>query len=63
MVINATFNNVSVISWRSVLLLEKIGAPGKPTDLLQATDKCLNLVLNIKFKINILAFLRPSAKI
>ena len=28
MVFNATFNNISVISWRSVLL-EEIGVPGK----------------------------------
>jgi hypothetical protein len=27
MVFNATFNNISVISWRSVLLVEKIGGP------------------------------------
>jgi hypothetical protein len=29
MVFNATFNNISVISWRSVLLVEKIGGPGE----------------------------------
>jgi len=28
MVFNATFNNISVISWRSVLLVEEIGVPG-----------------------------------
>jgi hypothetical protein len=27
MVFNATFNNISVISWRSVLLVEDTGAP------------------------------------
>jgi hypothetical protein len=27
MVFNATFNNISVISWRSVLLVEKTGGP------------------------------------
>jgi hypothetical protein len=27
MVFNATFNNISVISWRSVLLVEEIGVP------------------------------------
>ena len=27
MVFNATFNNISVISWRSVLLLEETGVP------------------------------------
>ena len=28
MVFNATFNNISVISWRSVLLMEETGVPG-----------------------------------
>jgi hypothetical protein len=27
MVFNATFNNISVISWQSVLLVEKTGVP------------------------------------
>jgi hypothetical protein len=27
MVFNATFNNISVISWQSFLLVEKIGVP------------------------------------
>jgi len=26
---NATFNNISDISWRSVLLVEEIGVPGE----------------------------------
>ena len=30
MVFNATFNNISVISWRSVLLVDKTGVPGVP---------------------------------
>jgi hypothetical protein len=29
MVFNATFNNISVISWRSVLLVEETAVPGK----------------------------------
>jgi hypothetical protein len=29
MVFNATFNNISGISWRSVLLVEEIGIPGE----------------------------------
>jgi len=29
MVINATFNNISVISWRSVVLVEETGGPGE----------------------------------
>jgi hypothetical protein len=30
-VFNATFNNISVISWQSVLLVEKNGVPEKKT--------------------------------
>jgi hypothetical protein len=29
MVFNATFNNISAISWRSVLLMEETGMPGE----------------------------------
>jgi hypothetical protein len=29
MVFNATFNNISVMSWRSVLLVEETGVPGE----------------------------------
>jgi hypothetical protein len=29
MVSNATFNNISIISWRSVLLVEETGVPGE----------------------------------
>ena len=29
MVFNATFNNISVISWWSVLLVEETGIPGE----------------------------------
>ena len=36
MVFNATFNNISVISWLSVLLVEKT------TDLPQVTEKFLS---------------------
>ena len=39
MVFNATSNNISVISWRSVLLVEEAGVSGKNTGLPQVTDK------------------------
>ena len=39
MVFNATFNNISVISWRSVLLVDKT------TDLQQVTDKLYHIML------------------
>ena len=29
MVLNATFNNISVISWQPVLLMEETGVPGE----------------------------------
>jgi hypothetical protein len=29
MVFNATFNNISVISWLSVLLVEEVGVPAE----------------------------------
>ena len=38
MVFNATFNNISVISWQSVLLVEETEYPEKTTDLSQVTD-------------------------
>ena len=34
MVLNATFNNISAISWHSVLLVEEIGVPGEVTEKL-----------------------------
>jgi hypothetical protein len=39
LVFNATFNNISVISWRSVLLVEET------TDLSQVTDKLYHILL------------------
>jgi len=33
MVFNATFNNISVISWQSVLLVEETGGPGESHQL------------------------------
>jgi len=39
MVLNATFNNISVISWRSVLMVDET------TDLTQVTDKLYHIML------------------
>ena len=43
MVFNATFNNITVILWRSVLLVEETRVPG---DLTQITDKLSHNVLS-----------------
>jgi hypothetical protein len=46
MVFNATFNNISVILWWSVLLwVEVIRVPEKTTDLSQVTDKLYHIML------------------
>jgi hypothetical protein len=45
MVFNATFSNISVISQRSVLLVEETRVPGKNTDLTQVTDKLYHIKL------------------
>ena len=39
MVFNITFNNISVISWQSVLLVEETKVQEKTTELPQVTDK------------------------
>jgi hypothetical protein len=38
-VFNATFNNISVISWRSVLLVEETGVPEENHQPVEVTDK------------------------
>ena len=46
MVFNAIFNNLSVISWRSVLLVEETREyPEKTTDLSQVTDILCHIIL------------------
>jgi len=43
MVFNATFNNISVISWRSVLLVEETGVPRE--NHRPVTDKLYHIML------------------
>ena len=43
MVFNTTVNNISVISWRSVLLVEETEVPGE--NLPQVTDKLYHIML------------------
>ena len=45
MMFNATFNNISVLSWRSVLLVEETKYPEITTDLLQVTDELYHIML------------------
>jgi len=45
MVFNATFSNISVISWLLVLLVEETRVPGETTDLPQVTDKLYHIKL------------------
>jgi hypothetical protein len=45
-VFNGTFNNISVISWQSVLLVEETGVTGKKnTDLMQVIEKLYHIML------------------
>jgi hypothetical protein len=43
MVFNAALNNISAMSWLSVLLLEERRVPRETTDLSQVTEKLLML--------------------
>jgi hypothetical protein len=40
-VFNATFSNMSAISWRPVLVVEEAGVPERTTNHGQATDKLI----------------------
>ena len=42
---NATFNNISIISWRSVLLVTETGVPRENYRPVQVTDKLYHIML------------------
>jgi hypothetical protein len=44
-VFNTTFNNMSVISWRSGLSVEKLEYSVKTPDLSQVTDRLYHIIL------------------
>ena len=47
MVLNATLNNISVLSPRKVLLVEETGVPEKTIDLSQVTDKLYDIMYRV----------------
>ena len=51
MVFNATFSNISVLSWLSVLLVEETGLLRDSTDLPQATDKIYHI--NVLYRVHL----------
>jgi hypothetical protein len=42
MVFDTTYNNISIIFWRSILLVKETAVTGKPTELSQVTNKTLS---------------------
>ena len=44
MVFNSILNNISVILWHSVLLVEEMEYPEETNDLLQVTDKLYHIM-------------------
>ena len=51
MVFNATFNNISVIWLRSVLLVEETAVLEKTTNLAQITDKLYHIILQLEIQL------------
>ena len=47
-VLNATFSNISAISWQPVLVVEEAGAPERTTNHGEATGKLYHLRLRVE---------------
>ena len=45
MLFNTTFNNISVIEWRSVIIVKETRVPKKKSDRQQVTDKFYHIML------------------
>ena len=60
MVFNATFNNISAISWRSVSLVEETRGHGENHRPVASADKINNIMLYIKKKIIRFRTIKPS---
>jgi hypothetical protein len=48
-VLNVTFNNISAISWRPVLVVAEAGVPAENHDHGQATGKLYHLQLRVEY--------------
>jgi hypothetical protein len=55
MVFNTTFNNISVIVWRSVLLMRKPKVPGENHQpaVLQVTDKLYHIIIIMLYRVHL----------
>jgi len=51
MVFNATFNNISAISWQSILLVEEAGVGRKPQQSMINTTFCIILMYKLHYDI------------
>jgi hypothetical protein len=49
MEVNVTFNNISAISWRSVLLVAETAVSGENAALPQSTDKRYHTICFIEY--------------
>jgi hypothetical protein len=57
---NATFNNISAISWRPVLVVEEAGVPGENQRHGQATGKLYHL--RLRFECTLFCNLQSRAR-